>query len=287
MSKRTIYNTLIVVSALIMISSLGFSVLGEMIFLTGAALLVFTLIWWIHNYSVAIHNRSALAPTDTLPDYFQKFDQELRELGFTQFGRISLGRTVFGKFGEWYAYTNASQSTMAYLTPFFSKKVVVTISTYFPDGFDVSTDHPGTFGTPRKTRKIIRYNVKTSVEAAVAYHEHRIGEFIEEHGKPKQFQTLQSIIDWENEQKYITDMNWASVKSLGKFFLRLVLNFFLINILAFVLLFVFTSIFPALGIEQFDVILFYITIMPFLVIGYTIWTSRPESVEERKKKEMA
>lgn len=237
------------------------------------------------------HRNSKILPvTGDIPKSLYKIVTELEELSFTQIGVIKY-KPMFGLLGTQvvYTYLNPSRNIFAYAKT--NEGAHVIFSCYFPDGFDVSTNFP--IGLPVDSDKLIRRIVKSSIQAALDFHKHHAKKRIATHGKPKQFTNIQEMLDWEDQHQLAVEEHKSANKVGKKIWLRLIAAMIIAPILGGLLLVPVVIYFLVQGYEQLPA--FFNTLIGVVSFGSLIvgllWAYRPlykpETVEERKKKEFA
>ena len=231
-------------------------------------------------------NSKILPPTNAVLKGLKTFDAELLLLGFKQVGVVE--RRFLFQTNQSYFYMNHSQNIMAYTSTTGGTRV--RFSSYLADGFDVSTDYP--IGTSDESRKIVHRVVKSSLGEALDYHKHHVNQRIAEHGASKQFPSIQDVLDWEDHQALSLDSYNSQLKLSGKIWLRMLVAFILASVATAIVMITIFIGFIIAGYEEappLGSILGIINII-FVIIGL-IWSAKPlykpETVEDRKKKEFA
>lgn len=224
-----------------------------------------------------------LPPTDNIPDALKEYDSALSSLDFVHVN------TTMAKDFQSFIYWNDTQDIIVAFSGLVDTKV--KFSTYLADGFYVATDYP--MGVKREAKKISRHIVTSTLEAAFEYHQHHVQQQTLEHGVPKQFEAIEEIINWEDQNNLRRASHSSNVLSSVKFFLRYVVGV----IVAFIIWYsAIIAIQFGLGYFGFVEMLTHINwisnvvlISSFIICG--IWAFKPmykpETVEDRKKKEFA
>lgn len=234
-------------------------------------------------------NTEILPVSDDMPARVREIHDELVTRGLTQIGVIEHKPLIILPGTIAYVYSNKGRNVFAYA--YKKGDIKLTLSCSFPDGFDVSTDYPK--GIPGATKKIVRRVVKSSVYTALDFHLHHVKQHIAEHGRPKQFTSLRELFDWEDRQELSVDNFSRASKQSGKIWLRVLLAMIIAPILGGLLLVPVVIYFLFQGYE--DLPAFFNILVGIVSIGSIIlgllWAYRPlykpETVEERKKKEFA
>jgi len=222
--------------------------------------------------------REALPPTTPVPEDLQPFHDELLSQGFQLIGEMRI-KHFFKKQTQW-VYFNDDHSIIAYAHNYTWARV--WFSSYFEDGFDVTTYHE--HGENFESNKAIRRVVKTSATAALDYHIHHSYQHIKKHGNIIKFANLEQHLKWVKEQQYGKDESKQLVKSMGRFIIASVASFIIANILWIII----GTIAVSFGVpEDTRISANLIVIIPVIIVCFgwafrpTLW---PETVESRKKR---
>lgn len=224
-----------------------------------------------------------LPPTENLPTSLIQYDLILSTLGFQQ------ANTVTYKKYKGYLYWNEAKNIIVNCSE--APDAMVRFNTYLADGFDIMTDFP--FGIKLDTKKASRHIVKSNLEAAFDYHQHHIQKYMLQHGEPKQFQTIQAVIDWEDKNNIRLASYISNIQFFGKVLIRLIggsivtviLWLFFMEVVAFGMKYSGYLVMPPYFVLALKILAF------ISLIFCAIWAFRPmyksETVEDRKKKEFA
>ncbi|MEO1255518.1 MAG: hypothetical protein AAFY41_11660, partial [Bacteroidota bacterium] len=224
-------------------------------------------------------------PAEDLPENLVTVDADLYLLGFTQIGRFQ--RSI--KSQEIIVYLHNDRNIMGFAL-LLERNAYVNICSYLKDSFAINTDFGGTFKV--ENDKSIRHLVETDLETALAYHEHQLSRYVPEHGKPKSFNTVREILDWEDQHQLVQNTHQDIMKQFRQLGVRYIqaflFNLFLILLTAGINRLLVDSTDPVSEIAFLD-----LTTGLLRYFGYLtsiIWViqpvSNPETVENRKKKEL-
>lgn len=251
-------------------------IVGMIIYFIGASLL-----GW---YRSARRNQTKILPlVDDMPEAIKQTDSILSSLGFQQVCKAK------HKKNETYMYWNDSQDIMVALAK--GDKVGARFSTYLKDGFYVSTDYP--IGTKSETKKIFRHVVKSSIEAAFDYHQQQVQRHIPDYGEPTHFESIQDMINWEDQNNIRLDVHKTNIKFSIKVLVRYIIAVIVTHIVWYSIMVAIQFSFNYFGYTQlpinFGLLSNIIYIITLVICG--AWAYRPmykpETVEDRKKKEFA
>ncbi len=251
-------------------------ILGFIVFLIGLSLL-----GWFRS---ARRNQVKILPqADVIPEELRDTDSLLSSLGFKHVNTAQHTKSVA------YMYWNDSQDIIVAIGK--GKIIGVRFSTYFNDGFYVSTDYPA--GAKSETKKILRHVVKSSIEAAFDYHQQQVQQHISIHGQPKPLASIREMIDWEDENKIRVDLHKTNVKFSLKVLSRYVLAWAVTHIIWYTSMVVLQFGYGYFGYTELPS--YHGLVSNLIYIGVLIllgaWAYRPmykpETVEDRKKKEFA
>lgn len=251
------------------------------------------IIYIIFNYFVGRYqskhlreNIKLLSPTPYIPQSLSEFDTKLSELGFCSFGVVRTQSFPFIKRNR-YVYISEDNTLLAIADP--DDRGTIKFCSYFSDGY-VSTNFPA--GIPGETKRSIVHVVSTSLEAAFDYHAHYIDQHEEVHGMPQKFHNLQQILDWELEQNLIDEVNQRRSGFDRRLLIRLVVSIIaspivaLLFVVPIIIFYLAQDLEPPLFVIQIGLLL-----VPIVLIFTSIWAFKPvykpETVEDRKKKEFA
>lgn len=223
--------------------------------------------------------REILPPSTPIPEDLQRFHDELLSLGFKLVGEMKL-KYFFKKQNQW-VYFNEDQSIVAYTHNYTWARI--WFSSYFEDGFDVTTYHE--HGEDSESKKFARRVVKTGVSAALDFHMHHSNQHKAQHGHLMQFTDLKQHVDWTVQQQYEKEESKDYIKQIGRVILSLLVMLILTVIISIPVLIIYALTF---GLEADNPPMFLI--WPIVIISGILsylWAMRPvfwpKTVESRKK----
>lgn len=274
------------IGAVVIIPIIGMYILG--VFFKPAIVTSFYILYvavvWVGGFFLTRNSENflgeTLPPTTPIPEDLQETHNKLLSLGFKLIGEMRV-QYFFKKQTQW-AYFNQDRSVVAYTHNFTWARV--WFSSYFEDGFDVTTYHE--HGDNLDTKKLIKRVVKKSISSALDYHIHHTYQHSHKHGNLMRFVNLEKHLEWMSKQSYGKEESKGYIKEIVRTILAVIIIPLATVIIGGIIWGIYLVIASPATTELPDVFVSVILMISgILLIGWIVYPLLwPKTVESRKKR---